>query len=66
MLVNNIAAYIGDRRTSGWILVATSAVAFADGFVCWTRGGSEWNHWGYAPMVNVLGSLSLGILDQVE
>jgi len=58
-----IATYFGDRKTLGWILIATSGVAFADGLVCWNQGKGEWNHWNYAPMLIALGSLLLGILD---
>lgn len=65
-VVVNIAAYFGDRKTLGWILIAMSAVAFADGFICWTQGGGEWNHWGYSPMLIVHGSLLLGIFDRAK
>jgi len=57
-------AYFGNRKALGWILIAGSAVAFADGAVCWNQGKGEWNHWGYAPMLTVVGSLLLGILDR--
>jgi hypothetical protein len=65
-VVMNIAAYFGDRKTLGWILIATSAVAFADGFLCWNQGKGHWNHWSYAPVLMALGSLSLGMLDRVK
>lgn len=58
------AAYFGDRRTLGWIVVAGSGVAFADGAVCRAHGKGEWNHWGYAPMLTAVGSLLLGVLDR--
>jgi hypothetical protein len=58
------AAYFGNRKALGWILIAGSGVAFADGVVCWNQGKGEWNHWGYAPMLTVVGSLLLGILDR--
>ncbi|KAJ5104483.1 hypothetical protein NUU61_001830 [Penicillium alfredii] len=58
------AAFVGTRRSLGWTLLAASAVASADGFVCWTHGQGEWNHWGYAPMVAVLGGLLLGLSDK--
>jgi hypothetical protein len=58
------AAYFGNRKALGWILIAGSGVAFADGVVCWNQGKGEWNHWGYAPMLTVVGSLLLGVLDR--
>lgn len=59
------ATCFGDRRTLGSILVAASFVAFADGFIVKTQiGKGEWNHWGYAPMLTVVGSLLLGVLDR--
>ena len=57
-----VTAYFGNRKALGWILIAGSGVAFADGVVCWNQGKGEWNHWGYAPMLTVVGSLLLGIL----
>ena len=56
--------HFGNRKALGWILIAGSGVAFADGVVCWNQGKGEWNHWGYAPMLTVVGSLLLGILDR--
>ncbi len=59
------AAYFGSRMALGWILIAGSAVAVVDGYVCWAyaeRG--EWNHWGYAPALTVVGSLLLGVADR--
>ncbi|KAJ5775315.1 uncharacterized protein N7511_000326 [Penicillium nucicola] len=53
-------AYFGTRRALGWILIAASCVAFADGLVCWTHGQGAWNHWGYAPMITLVGSMILG------
>lgn len=58
------AACFGDRRSLGWILISGSLVAFVDGAVCWRQGKGEWNHWGYAPMLTVVGSMLLGILDR--
>ena len=63
-LVMYATAYFGSRKALGWILIAGSGVAFADGVVCWNQGKGEWNHWGYAPMLTVVGSLLLGILDR--
>ena len=52
------SAYFGNRKTLGWIVVAGSAVAFADGAVCHLYAGKgEWNHWGYAPALTVVGGL---------
>ena len=58
------AAYFGSRKSLGWILIAVSGVAFVDGFVCriYARNG-EWNHWGYAPILTMVGSVLLGVLD---
>lgn len=53
------AAYFGHRKALGWIVLAASAVAFADGLICKFNGQGEWNHWGYAPMVAGVGSLLL-------
>ncbi|EAW15039.1 DUF4267 domain-containing protein [Aspergillus clavatus NRRL 1] len=54
------AAFFGTRKSLGWILIAASAVAFADGAVCWSLGAGEWNHWGYAPAITIVGALLLG------
>lgn len=52
------AAYFGNNKVLGWILVAGSAVAFADGAVCRVYAGTgEWSHWGYAPVFTVVGAL---------
>ncbi len=58
------AAYFGNRKTLGWILIAGSGVAFVDGAVCRAQiGRGEWNHWGYAPALTAVGSVLLGVLD---
>ena len=57
-------AYFGSRNALGWVLIAGSGVAFADGVVCRNQGKGEWNHWGYAPMLTVVGGLLLGLLDR--
>ncbi|GME66163.1 hypothetical protein PM082_014677, partial [Neofusicoccum parvum] len=55
------AAFFGTRRALGAIVVAGSAVAAADGWVCRVNGnGGEWNHWGYAPVLTVVGALLMG------
>ena len=52
------AAYFGSNKALGWILIAGSAVAFADGAICQIYAGTgEWNHWGYAPAMTVVGAL---------
>ncbi|KAK0111027.1 hypothetical protein ONS95_001407 [Cadophora gregata] len=46
------------RKVLGGLLIAASAVAFVDGAVCrWIVGMGEWGHWGYAPVLGVLGGL---------
>lgn len=63
-LAIHAAAYFGDRRALGWIVVAASGVAFVDGAVCRMNvSKGEWNHWGYAPVLTVVGSMLLGVLD---
>ncbi|KAK3323186.1 hypothetical protein B0T19DRAFT_442685 [Cercophora scortea] len=57
------AAFLGTTRSLGWTVVAASAVAGFDGFVCYAHGGGQWSHWGYAPIVGVLGGLLTGLLD---
>ena len=61
-LVIYITAYYGSRQPLGWTLLAASGVAYVDGVVCWVNGHGEWNHWGYAPMLSVVGLLLLGSL----
>jgi hypothetical protein len=59
------AAYFGNHKSLGWILIAGSAVAFVDGAVCRAQvGKGEWNHWGYAPMLTAIGSLLVGVFDR--
>lgn len=59
------AVYFGTRKTLGLILVAGSGVAFVDGAVCRAQiGRGEWNHWGYAPALTLVGALLLGCLDR--
>lgn len=59
-----ITAYYGTRQSLGWTLLASSGVAYADGIVCWMNGHGEWNHWGYAPLISVVGVLVLGLFDR--
>ncbi|KAF2453909.1 hypothetical protein BDY21DRAFT_354470 [Lineolata rhizophorae] len=59
------AAYFGNKKALGSILIAGSGVAFVDGAVCKAYAGKgEWTHWGYAPILTVVGSLLLGVLDR--
>lgn len=48
------AAYHGNSRVVGWILVFTGAVAGVDGSICRTMEGAM-NHWGYGPVMVILG-----------
>ncbi|GAA5858278.1 hypothetical protein JCM8547_004631 [Rhodosporidiobolus lusitaniae] len=49
------AAY-GARKPLGWVMLSVAAMAVVDGAVCVKAGtGCEWSHWGYAPMVAILG-----------
>lgn len=63
-----VAAYIatrcGSHKALGWTLLAISGVAYVDGAVCRINGHGEWNHWGYAPVIAVVGILALGVLDR--
>ncbi|KAL3138781.1 hypothetical protein ABBQ32_005624 [Trebouxia sp. C0010 RCD-2024] len=53
-------AWFGTRKSLGLILVAASGVAFVDGAVCRAQiGRGEWNHWGYAPALTVVGAMLL-------
>ncbi|TVY84212.1 hypothetical protein LSUE1_G001106 [Lachnellula suecica] len=58
------AAYSGDRKHWGLIVLAGGGVAFVDGLACWLYvGKGEWNHWGYPPLVAGVGAVLLGVLD---
>ncbi|KIX08630.1 uncharacterized protein Z518_03287 [Rhinocladiella mackenziei CBS 650.93] len=58
------AVIFGTNKALGWITIAASAVAYVDGFVSIAQiGGGQWNHWGYAPVLTVVGSLLAGIAD---
>ena len=49
-------------KTVGWIMIATSAVAYVDGFpVCWIHERGEWNHCGTWPVLTVIGTLFLDL-----
>lgn len=49
------------------LLMALGAVAGVDGEVVRRFGGEggEWNHWGYAPIVTVVGGLLVGLVDGI-
>lgn len=58
-----VGAY-GSRRALGWLVLASCAGAFVDGWVVkQLSGGGEWNHWGYGSMFSVVGALLTGIFD---
>ena len=60
------AALYGTRQALGWIVVAAGGVAGVDGVVCkFMVGKGEMNHWGYAPVMIVLGGVLLGAFDWV-
>lgn len=51
-----VAALNGARKTLGVMWVAFAACAVVDGWVCVAnQTGEEWGHWGYAPLLAVLG-----------
>ncbi|KAJ5087820.1 hypothetical protein N7456_011436 [Penicillium angulare] len=54
-----IALLFGTPKSLGWTLIITSLVAFADGAICWTHGQGQWAHWSYAPMILIVGGLTL-------
>lgn len=55
-----IATFSGTSKALGLTLITASAVAFADGAVCWMHGQGQWAHWGYAPIILTVGGLLLG------
>ncbi|KAK0741927.1 hypothetical protein B0T21DRAFT_360368 [Apiosordaria backusii] len=57
------AAIWGTKKSLGWTLIAASAVAFADGYICYTHGQGQGNHWGYAPLLTIVGTLLTGLFD---
>ena len=57
----SVAAWYGDRRILGWLMIAGSVVAGVDGAVCkWRVGKGEWGHWGYGPVLAGVGVVLLG------
>lgn len=61
------AAYFAHPKALGWIMLAGSAVAFVDGAVVYASpvAQGEMNHWGYAPILGVVGAILLGIFDRM-
>lgn len=58
------AYYYGAREVFGWSLIASSAVAFVDGVANQAvLGYGAGKHWGYAPVLTVVGSILLGAVD---
>ncbi|KAK8052473.1 hypothetical protein PG993_003858 [Apiospora rasikravindrae] len=54
------AAAAGTKRSLALTLLAASGVALVDGAACFAaHGQGHWNHWGYAPVVTVVGVLLL-------
>ncbi|KAL4931757.1 DUF4267 domain-containing protein [Aspergillus undulatus] len=58
-----IASAFGTNQSAGWTMVAGSAVAFADGYICYTWGHGQAGHWSYAPIFTVVGAALLGLFD---
>ncbi|KAL3474073.1 hypothetical protein BJX99DRAFT_232364 [Aspergillus californicus] len=58
-----IASAYGTRQSLGLTILAFSAVAFADGLICWGWGKGEWGHWSYAPIMTAVGAALMGIFD---
>ncbi|KAI9372248.1 hypothetical protein BJX61DRAFT_508039 [Aspergillus egyptiacus] len=58
-----IASAYGTRQSLGLTMIAGSAVAFADGAICYTWGRGQWGHWSYAPVHTAIGAALLGVFD---
>ncbi|GMF96935.1 unnamed protein product [Aspergillus oryzae] len=58
-----VASIFGTPESLGWTLLAFSAVAFADGAICWSWEHGKWGHWSYAPIVALIGTALSGLLD---
>lgn len=63
--MSQIAAwYYGAREVLGWLMVAGSVVAFVDGVANKAvLGYGQGKHWGYAPVLTILGAVLLGAVD---
>lgn len=53
------AALLGSQKALGWILVSATAVAIADGMVCYGYGKGHWGHWSHAPIFTAVGLVCL-------
>ncbi len=60
------AAFFGTNKSLGYTVIAASAVAVADGAVCYSHGQGQWGHWGYAPILTAVGAVLLGVLDGAQ
>lgn len=59
-----LVGFFGSRKALGWLVIASCAGAFVDGWVVKElSGGGEWNHWGYASLFSIVGVLLTGVLD---
>jgi hypothetical protein len=55
------ATWLGNRKTTGVLLVAGSLCAGVDGYVVNRfTGTGEWNHWGYGSVMGVVGLALMG------
>ncbi|KXT15146.1 hypothetical protein AC579_7913 [Pseudocercospora musae] len=53
-----ISALYGNTTALGWMVLAAGLTAGADGWACkYIVGAGEMNHWGYAPILLVLGAV---------
>ena len=55
-----ISAFYGGRKGLGATTIAVASMAAVDGAVCRLMvGHGEWNHWGFAPVLAILGAYLL-------
>ncbi|KAF7195569.1 hypothetical protein HII31_03163 [Pseudocercospora fuligena] len=53
-----ISALYGNTTVVGWVVLAAGLTAGADGWACkYIVGAGEMNHWGYAPILLVMGAM---------
>lgn len=58
------SVWYDERRIMGLMLIATGAMAFADGIIARTYAGKgEWSHWAVTPVLVGVGCVALGLLD---
>ncbi len=60
------AAFFGTKESLGYTVIAASAVAVADGAICFSHGQGHWGHWSYAPILTAVGAVLLGVLDGTQ